>query len=75
MGRVIILGMHQWEKDKGVPFQMDSVLTREQMLFLIISSGRKGSLAGLFVCNEPHPVSSFCKVPRRNTLALSSGVL
>lgn len=45
------------------------------MLFLVISSGRNGSLMGLFVFNEPHPVSSFCIVLRRNKLALSSGVL
>lgn len=45
------------------------------MLFLVISSGRNGSLMGLFVFNEPHPVSSFCIVLKRNKLALSSGVL
>lgn len=45
------------------------------MLFLVISSGRNGSLMGLFVFNEAHPVSSFCIVLRRNKLALSSGVL
>lgn len=44
------------------------------MLFLVISSGRNGSLVGLFVFNEPHPVSSFYIVPRRNKLALSSGI-
>lgn len=30
---------------------------------------------GLFVFNEPHPVSSFCMALRRSKLALSSGVL
>lgn len=44
------------------------------MLFLVISSGRNGSLVGLFVFNEPHLVSSFYIVPRRNKLALSSGI-
>lgn len=29
---------------------------------------------GLFVFNEPHPVSSFCMALRRNKLALFSGV-
>lgn len=44
------------------------------MLFLVISSGRNGSLVGLFVFNEPHLVSSFYIVLRRNKLALSSGI-
>jgi hypothetical protein len=29
------------------------------MLFLVISSCGNGNLMGLFVLNEPHPVSSF----------------
>lgn len=46
------------------------------MLFLgVISSGRNGSLMGLFVLNGPHPVSSFCIVLRRNELAPSSDVM
>lgn len=45
------------------------------MLFLVISSGRNDTLMGLFVLNEPHPVSSFCIVLRRNKSALFSGVL
>lgn len=49
--------------------------TGNKCFFLVISSCGNSNLMGLFVFNEPHPVSSFCMALRRSKLALSSGVL